>query len=85
MAAGMPSDCIELPQWLLGHLYLNKKRKMKTTSDYDSSWPIDLVQKVASRGDSLSEETKYFQAATAFINAGSQQIQAKKTMRDVAI
>lgn len=78
MAAGIPSDCIELPQWLLGHLYLNKERKMKTTSSYDSSWTLDLVQTVASRTDSLSEGTKFLEATTALLNAENQKSQAKQ-------
>ncbi|MCC5621907.1 hypothetical protein, partial [Nostoc sp. CHAB 5715] len=61
-----------------GHLYLNKERKMKTTSSYDSSWTVDLVQTVASLADSLSEKTKFLEATTALLNAESQKSQAKQ-------
>jgi hypothetical protein len=51
---------------------------MKTTSNNDSSWTVDLLLTVASRADSLSEGTKFLEAATALLNAENQKSQAKQ-------
>jgi len=51
---------------------------MRATSNYDSSWAVELVQTVVSRADSLSEGTECLQAVTALLNLDYQQSQSKR-------
>ena len=51
---------------------------MKSTFKYDSSWTVALLQTVTSRADSLSEGTKFLEAATALLNAENQKSQAQQ-------
>ncbi|MGB3638331.1 MAG: hypothetical protein WBA39_12275 [Rivularia sp. (in: cyanobacteria)] len=51
---------------------------MKTTSNYDSSWTVNLVQTVTPLPDSLPEKTKYLEVALALVNIEDQYNQAKR-------
>jgi hypothetical protein len=51
---------------------------MRTTSNNNSSWTIDLVQTVTPLPDSLPEKIKYLELALALANTEDQQIQAKQ-------
>ena len=51
---------------------------MKTTSNYDSSWTVNLVETVVPLPNSLLEKTKILEVTLALVNTEDQYNQVKR-------
>mgnify|MGYP001799594896 CR=1 FL=1 len=51
---------------------------MKTTSNYDSSWTVNLVETVVPLPNSLLEKTKFLEVTLALVNTEDQYNQVKR-------